>query len=44
MDDLYQVVKTDPEQDYNFFFMKIIALTIQMHMTSKKLVTQNISR
>ena len=27
-----------------YFLMKIIALTIQMHRTSKKIVTQNISR
>ena len=45
MDDLSQVVKTNPEQVYQcFFFMKIIALTIQMRRTSQKLVTQNISR
>ena len=40
--DLLPFVKTDPRQVYQCFAMEIIALTIQMHRTSSKLVTPNI--
>ena len=37
MNDLLQVVKTDPEQVCQYFLMKISALTIQMRSTGRKI-------